>query len=75
MFYPGVQRRIAELADGNYFVIFSGKDEAHIHRAEGITAESLKERLAEINAAFPSTKLTDNVYLYDAGKEVMRKVQ
>ena len=75
MFYPGVQRRIAELADGNYFVIFSGKDEAHIHRTEGITAASLKERLAEINAAFPSTKLTDNVYLYDAGKEVMRKVQ
>ena len=74
MFYPGVQQRLAEMAGGDYFVVFSAKDEAHIHRATGITAEALKSRLRDMNTAFASTMLTENIYLYEAGKKVMRKV-
>lgn len=45
MYYPGVCERLAEMADGDFYAVFSAKDECHVHRASSVTAELLKERL------------------------------
>ena len=73
IFYPRVCERLAELADGDYFVVFSGKDEAHVHRTDGISCETLKTLLARMNLEYRDTMLTQHVYRYDSAKKVLKK--
>lgn len=70
IFYPGVQQRLAELADGDYYVVFSGKDEVHIHRADGISPNLLKTHLVQMNLEFADTMLTQHIYRYDSATKV-----
>ncbi|MBR3407339.1 MAG: hypothetical protein IKG86_00665 [Paludibacteraceae bacterium] len=74
MYYPGVCERLAEMADGDFYAVFTAKDECHVHRADSVTANLLKERLADMNRQFSSTMLTEYVYRYRAKKKILQKV-
>ena len=74
MFYPGVQERLSEMAGGDYYAVFTAKDECHVHRADSVTAKLLKERLTDVNHQFPATMLTTNVYYYNSEKRKLQKV-
>jgi|GEM_PF-4056071 len=71
LFYPGVMRKIADLLQDSYFVVFSGTPECHIHPAHGRypDAARLRELLDMMNTRFPEQKLTDCLYYFDRETE------
>ena len=73
LFYPGVQERLSEMSGGDYYVVFTAKDEAHIHPARTTTLKKLRELLWDSNHHFPQDMLTANVYYYDAKQKKLKK--
>ena len=74
MFYPGVMERISAMAGGDYYIVFTAKDEAHIHLPGTTTVPTLRSVLRETNLQFPADMLTSNIYFYDSKKKQMRRV-
>lgn len=70
IFYPGVARRIAEIADGDFYIAFTSIHEAQIHSAGMIPADVVERSLRETNRhCNPEEEvLTDQVYCYRAEK-------
>ena len=74
MFYLGVKERLSVMAGGDYYIVFTGKDEAHIHLPNTVSVKSMRSVLHDSNRHFPEDMLTSNIYLYDSKKRVFRKV-
>ncbi len=74
MFYPGVFERLSEMAEGDFFAVFTGKDECHVHRVDGISCDTLKSQLVRMNREYPETVLTQYVYRYDSVKKELKVV-
>ena len=74
IFYPGVMKRLSEMADGSYYVVFTGKDEAHIHAEGTVPIQRLNEVLYDSNREFPQDALTRHVYFYDAMQKKLRRI-
>ncbi len=75
--YPGVQKKIAEILNGGYYVIPSSVHEMIIvPMTESITRKELDQMVKEVNenVVDPEEILSDHVYIYDAGKEVLQWV-
>ncbi|MBR3560568.1 MAG: hypothetical protein IKN81_03445 [Oscillospiraceae bacterium] len=73
MFYPGVQEYLAEIMQGDYFAVFTARDECHIHRVDNIPAEKLQAMLDDVNRRYSETMLTKYVYRYDAKRKELKK--
>ena len=74
IFYPGVLERLSEMAEGDYYVVFNGKDEAYIHLPQTVTLKKIQNALLDSNRAFPEDALTNNIYYYDSKRKALRKV-
>ena len=75
--YPGVQKKIAEILNGGYYVIPSSVHEMIIvPMTESITRKELDQMVKEVNenVVDPEEILSDHVYIYDAWKEVLQWV-
>lgn len=75
--YPGVQKKIAEILRGSYYVIPSSIHEMIvIPMTESITRKELDQMVREANenVVDPEEILSDHVYIYDAGKGVLQWV-
>ncbi|MBQ9437206.1 MAG: hypothetical protein IJU50_02640 [Lachnospiraceae bacterium] len=69
-FYPGVPQRISELMEGNsFYIVFTGEDEAMLHRKGAFSPRTLLDNLKENNAAFPGDILSRKVFYYDKDKQ------
>lgn len=65
LFYPGVQAKIAEMMNGDYYVVFTSPHEVRIHDTDSWSVEMLVKNLNCSNAVFnPNEILTKNVYIY-----------
>ena len=76
IFYPGVMDKLAEITDGDFFVLPSSVHETIIIADRGdFSPEFLKEMVSEINATQvePWDRLTDEVYHYDPIDRVFEK--
>lgn len=76
IFYPGVMDKLAEITEGDFFVLPSSVHETIIMADRGeFTPEFLKEMVSEINATQvePWDRLTDEVYHYDPIDMVFEK--
>ncbi len=77
LFYPGVQKRVAEILQGSYYVIPSSIHEVIVLPVtESITRKELDEMVRDANANVvePEEILSDHVYVYDAEKEILQWV-
>ena len=74
MFYPGVMERISAMAGGDYFVVFTAKDEAHIHLPGTASVQRMKASLRDVNKQFPQDMLTNSVFYYDSKRKQLKKV-
>ena len=74
LYYPGVQERIAQLAGGDYYVIFTGKNEARIHPAGSVTVAQMRRGLLDTNRHYPDEMLTVNIYRYDFKGKTLRRI-
>ena len=74
VFYPGVLERLSEMAEGDFYVVFSGRDEAHIHLPNTVTLKKVRNVLLDTNRAFPEDMLTNNVYYYNSKQKALKKV-
>ena len=72
MFYKGVQERLSEIMHGDYYALFSGKDECHIHPVDSIPVSGLKMLLDNVNRTYPDTMLTQHIYRYNAKKHELK---
>lgn len=73
MFYAGMQERLSELMRGDFFAVFSGKDECHIHPVDRIPVRGLKALLDNVNRTYPDSMLTQHVFRYDAKRKELKK--
>ena len=73
MFYAGMQERLSELMRGDFFAVFSGKDECHIHPVDRIPVRGLKVLLDNVNRTYPDSMLTQHVFRYDAKRKELKK--
>lgn len=70
MFYPGVMERIAEMAGGSYYVVFTSIHEAKIHCAGSVDPGMILNTLLEVNQMFDKEEtLSEKIYFYDADKK------
>ena len=74
LFYPGVMERLSQMAGGDYYVVFTAKDEAHIHLPGKATVKMMRDALRDTNQRFPADMLTVNIFFYDAKQKRLRKV-
>ena len=74
LFYPGVMERISSLAGGNYYVVFTGKDEARIHPDGVVSVAQMQNGLKDVNHRFPETMLTNFVFFYDSKQKKLRRI-
>ena len=75
LFYPGVQERLAELMQGDFFVGFTSIHEAIVHPVSRQSAKCMKESIKEINAAFPKEEmLTNQVFRYSRQRKELLEV-
>ncbi len=75
LFYPGVQRKIAQIVRGSYYVIPSSIHEVIVIPVTGsFTQKELDNMVFEINQSVvePEEVLSDHVYVYDAEKEILQ---
>lgn len=71
LFYPGTMERLAEIAEGDYYILPSSIHEVLMLPAGELDdTEKLKEMVKEINqdAVDESERLSNNVYYYNAEK-------
>ena len=76
IFYPGVMDKLAEITEGDYFILPSSLHETIILPDRGnFTPEELTMMVKEINATQvePWDRLTDEVYHYDPIDKVFEK--
>lgn len=76
IFYPGIMDKMAEIAEGDYFILPSSVHETIIlHDRGNLTTEELTMMVKEINATQvePWDRLTDKVYHYDPIDKVFEK--
>lgn len=76
IFYPGMMDKLAEMTEGDYFILPSSVHETIILPDNGaITAKELEAMVTEINATQvePWDRLTDQVYHYDPIDKVFEK--
>lgn len=65
LFYPGVQERLSEVMEGDYFVGFTSVHEAVVHPIKHQSAVDIQESIQSINAVFPIEEMLSNrVYRY-----------
>lgn len=65
LFYPGVQQRLAQIMEGDYFVGFTSIHEAVVHPIRHQSAVDIQESIQSINAVFPIEEMLSNrVYRY-----------
>ena len=75
MFYPNIKERLAELLDGNYYVAFTSRHEAMVHKFGTIDVTSIKRNLTETNRIFgPDDTLTNQVWYYNIEDKTFRPV-
>lgn len=75
--YPGVKERIAEMAEGDYYIAFTGISEYHIHPIGWAAAEEIQDSLNSMNECL-NTKavlLSRYVYKYDSLSNDIYKVE
>lgn len=68
-FYPGVQERLAELYDGDYYVVFTAISEYRLHKVGTANPRELLSRLKGCNKMFPKVMLTRKIYQYSREKK------
>lgn len=76
IFYPGMMEKLAEMTEGDYFILPSSVHETIILPDNGaLTAKELEAMVVEINATQvePWDRLTDEVYHYDPIDKVFEK--
>lgn len=76
IFYPEMMEKMAEMAEGDYFILPSSVHETIILPDNGaLTAKELEAMVTEINATQvePWDRLTDEVYHYDPIDKVFEK--
>lgn len=66
IFLPGVARRLAELLEGDYFIVFTSIHEVMIHSVERVYPEDLENVLRQtLQVATPKEDyLTSKIYRY-----------
>ena len=66
IFLPGVARRLAELLEGDYFIVFTSIHEVMIHSVERVYPEDLENVLQQtLQVATPKEDyLTSKIYRY-----------
>lgn len=70
LFYPGVQERLQEIMEGDYFVGFTSIHEAVIHPISCQSASDIMESIRSINAVFPVEEmLTNQVFRYSGERK------
>ena len=75
LFYPGVCRRLAQMAGGSFYVAFTSIHEARLHCEGSIAPRSILGLVRDVNKRFDPTEiLTRKVYFYDAEKEAFGPV-
>lgn len=75
MFYPGVQEKISELVEGDYYVAFTSIHEAMIHKSGTVSPENIQRTLREVNEHFgPDETLTENVFKFECETRVFRPI-
>jgi len=66
LFYPGVKERLAQLANGSFYVAFTSIHEARIHCKESISPLQILRQLNQVNKVFDPTEiLSRKVFYYD----------
>lgn len=72
IFYPGVQERIAQMYDDDYYVAFTSINEAHLHKVGTISPHVILRNVIKINkmSADQTEVLTKKLYIYkrESGK-------
>lgn len=70
MFYPGVQKKLAELLGGSYLAVFTVSDLCRVYAEDSCGAVNVLNTLKNINkTAFPADVLSDQLWRYDADNE------
>lgn len=80
MFYPGVKEKIAELFDGDYYVVFTSIHEARLHKKGTRYPLDLLRLLKDMNRTFghmfgQEEILTRKIYLYDRFAGELRQME
>lgn len=74
MWYAGVRRHISHLlGDTNFYVAFTSRNEAIIHKEGTISVESIRRNIRETNRIFgDADTLSNEVWKYTAGPNFMK---
>ena len=74
MWYAGVRRHISHLlGDTNFYVVFTSRNEAIIHKEGTISVESIRRNIRETNRIFgDADTLSNEVWKYTAGPNFMK---
>lgn len=74
MWYAGVRRHISHiLGDTNFYVAFTSRNEAIIHKEGSIDVNSIRRNIRETNRIFgDSDTLSNEVWKYTAGPNFMK---
>lgn len=74
MWYAGVRRRISHiLGDTNFYVAFTSRNEAIIHKEGSIDVNSIRRNIRETNRIFgDADTLSNEVWKYTAGPNFMK---
>ena len=74
--FPGVKEGIAEMFGDSYYVAFTSKNEALIHKRGEIDPESIKRNVRETNNIFdPQDTFTNCVWYYDKDTGIFSEVE
>lgn len=72
IFYPGVQEKLAELYESDYYVAFTSVSEAHLHKVGTLSPLSILRNVKSVNKSMngPTDILTRKLYIYkrESGK-------
>lgn len=75
VFYPGVQERLAELLEDDYYIGFTSIHEAVIHPISCKDPDDMKEAIQHVNAVFDEEDmLTNRVYRYSRKRREMVEI-
>ena len=76
LFYPGVKERIAKMAGGSYYVVFTSIHDARVHCEGSTTPRQILRGLKDVNKMFDASEiLSRKVYFYDAQKETFEAME
>ncbi len=76
IFYPGVMERIAQMAGGSYYIVFTSIHEAKIHCVGSVDTDIILDTLHEVNRTFAKEEtLSEIIYYYDADKKSIEPLE